>query len=55
MDVLEENEVFINTSKVKEKDTGDVNKFLNRILGLHVHKQQLVRKHRFLMICMLVL
>ena len=41
MDVLEDN-LIINMNKVKDKDTGDVGKFLNRILGLHVHKQQLV-------------
>ena len=28
---------------VKEGETGDVSKFLNRILGLKVHQQNLVR------------
>lgn len=29
---------------LKEKDTGDVSKFLNRILGLTVEKQNMVGK-----------
>ena len=40
MALLEEN--VVSSSRVKDKDAGDVGKFLNRILGLPVSKQQLV-------------
>ena len=32
---------------LKEKDTGDVSKFLNRILGLTVEKQNMVGSEMF--------
>jgi len=42
MDIVEPG--TINSAlKVKDKDAGDVGKFLNRILGLSVHRQNLVR------------
>ncbi len=41
MDVVEDN-VFANLPKIKDNAVGDVGRFLNRILGLSVGRQQLV-------------
>jgi len=41
MDVVEP-ETVSSALKVKDKDAGDVGKFLNRILGLSVQRQNLV-------------
>jgi len=41
MDVVEP-ETLSSALKVKDKEAGDVGKFLNRILGLNVHRQNLV-------------
>jgi len=42
MDMVEP-ETFSAALKVKDKEAGDVGKFLNRILGLNVQRQNLVR------------
>jgi len=41
MDVVE-SETITSALKVKDKEAGDVGKFLNRILGLSVQRQNLV-------------
>ena len=42
MDVVDP-EMISSAFKVKDKEAGDVGKFLNRILGLSVQRQNLVR------------
>ena len=39
---LMETETISTAAKVKDKDAGDVGKFLNRILGLRVDRQNTV-------------
>ena len=41
MDVVEQ-ETLSTSLKIKDKEAGDVGKFLNRILGLSVKRQNLV-------------
>jgi len=47
MDMVEP-ETLTAALKVKDKEAGDVGKFLNRILGLSVHRQNLVGLFRCL-------
>ena len=46
MDIIEA-ETMVTALKVKDKEASDVGKFLNRILGLNVERQNLVRKILF--------
>ncbi len=50
MDVIEDN-VFANLPKIKDNAVGDVGRFLNRILGLSVGRQQLVCKSYYTLKC----
>ena len=49
MDVVEP-ETMSSALKVKDKEAGDVGKFLNRILGLSVQRQNLVCSCLFLVL-----